>query len=160
MADLTPYSGFAGLDSMVRRDTYWSGGMTLEAAQDGRVGGEQHPEVREYMTPAPLTTSSDTRSHCSAILKGQTCCRETGNWVCSPEFGSSRFHRRRPDTGPRGQLFDIVKMEERETWTARFLRNLPGPRLGGFNRLRRCTFLRGIQQYSAEMRQTVVCPRQ
>ena len=32
------------------------------------------------------------------------------------------FHDVAPETGPRGQLFDIVKMEERETWTARFLR--------------------------------------
>ena len=32
--------------------------------------------------------------------------------------------------GTRGQLFEIVKMEERETWTARFLRDLPNPRFG------------------------------
>ena len=114
---------------------------------DENVSNTTRPVDDAERQPLPL----------SAILKGQTCCRATGKRFCSPEFGSSGFHRRRPDPGTRGQLFDIVKMEERETWTARFLRNLPSLARSGFNRHSTVyVSYRGIQQ-SARQRAKQLC---
>ncbi len=42
---------------------------------------------------------------------------------CSEEFEGLAFTDADDESRSRGQLFDIVKMEERETWTARFLRS-------------------------------------
>ena len=46
------------------------------------------------------------------------------------EMGSLASTDVAPLSGFRGQLFDIVKMEERETWTARFLRTEAGCKSG------------------------------
>src|ERR1700750_114345 len=53
---------------------------------------------------------------------------------CSQKLGSSASTDAALERGSQGPLFDIVKMEERETWTARFLRS---DREIGRNRLRR-----------------------
>ena len=78
--------------------------------------------------------------------------------VCSQKLGSLASVDAALERGSQGLLFDIVKMEERETWTARFLRF--GREIGrtDFDG----TFLRGTYyQFSAVRRVwTDVCPRQ
>jgi predicted dithiol-disulfide oxidoreductase (DUF899 family) len=59
----------------------------------------------------------------SDLTIGQTCCRATGEKVLFSKLGSSASADVALERGSRGPLFDIVKMEERETWTARFLRS-------------------------------------
>jgi len=57
------------------------------------------------------------------FLIGQICCRGTGSKILFPKIRKHRFHDAALERGSQGPLFDIVKMEERETWTARFLRS-------------------------------------
>ena len=59
----------------------------------------------------------------SDFLIGQICCRVTGSKILFPKLGSPASTDAALERGTRGPLFDIVKMEERETWTARFLRS-------------------------------------
>ena len=74
------------------------------------------------------------------FLIGQICCRATGSKILFPKIRKPASTDAALERGSQGPLFDIVKMEERETWTARFLRS---DREIGRNRLRRYVFSRG-----------------
>ena len=55
--------------------------------------------------------------------KGRGAAGQPEEPSCSPKLGSPASTDVALERGSRGLLFDIVKMEERETWTARFLRS-------------------------------------
>ena len=55
--------------------------------------------------------------------KGRGAAGQPEEPSCSQKLGSPASVDVALERGSRGLLFDIVKMEERETWTARFLRS-------------------------------------
>src|SRR5690349_16543537 len=63
------------------------------------------------------------RPAASEFQEWQRCCRATGRTFLFPKIRKPCFHDAALERGSQGLLFDIVKMEERETWTARFLRS-------------------------------------
>ena len=97
--------------------------------------------------PPYTPPSLETETPCGPVLRriteraGVLPGNRTGS--CVPKFRKLSFHDVDPLDGTRGQLFDIVKIEERETWTARFLRTEPDESPGRSNRLRRYVFSRG-----------------
>jgi hypothetical protein len=56
--------------------------------------------------------------------------RATGDKVLFARIRKQLLPPTSTQCGTRGQLFEIVKMEERETWTARFLRTFQALGLG------------------------------
>lgn len=118
--------------------------------------------------PPYTPPSLETKQRCGAAavraenLKGQGCCRATGRSLLFIKLGSSASTDVDPQDGPRGQLFEIVKMEERETWTAKFLRTEPGCKSDVGQSDFDGTFLQEVHYQSRGLRIAVigVCPRQ
>ena len=109
-----------------------------------------------------ITRLADDERPCgtarSELRKGQRCCRATGRTLLFPKIRKLCFHDVALERGSRGPLFDIVKMEERETWTARFLRSDREIGQTDFDG----TFSQEVHYQSHALRSGVtgVCPRQ
>ena len=86
-----------------------------------------HFRVLTAKSGAHITRLADDealrRAAPATLKEWQRCCRATGRTFLFPKIRKRRFHDAALERGSQGPLFDIVKMEERETWTARFLRS-------------------------------------